>query len=104
MRFKELLSRADDETLQLLLGEAPMKLILSLDPSLATPQKLRDLVTSIYTPEGLLLSSEKRAILFDLLPQSEANMLHQILEIRDNGNRYASLKNSNYSGTPTSFG
>lgn len=94
MRFKELLSRADDETLQLLLGEAPMKLILSLDPSLATPQKLRDLVTSIHTSEGLLLSSEKRAILFDLLPQSEANMLHQILELRDNGNRYAALKNA----------
>ncbi len=92
MRFIELLSRADDETLQHLLGEAPMKLILSLDPSLATPQQLRDLVIRIYTPEGLLLSSEKRPILFDLLPQSQANVLHQILGLRNNGNVYTSLK------------
>lgn len=94
MRLKELLSRADDETLQHLLGEAPMKLILSLDPSLATPQKLRDLIIQVHTSEGLLLSSEKRAILFDLLPQSQANFLHQVLELRDNGNVYASLKSA----------
>lgn len=92
MRFKDLLSRADDETLQLLLGEAAMKLILSLDPSLATPEQLRELATRIHTPEGLLLSPDKRSILFDLLPQSEANMLLQIIGLRDEENVYTSLK------------
>ena len=80
MRFIELLSRADDETLQLLLGEAPMKLLFALDPQLATPQQLRDLILSIHTAEGLLLSSEKRAILLDLLPQGSAKILHTVLQ------------------------
>lgn len=92
MRFNELLSRADDETLQLLLGESPMKLILILDPGLATPKQLKDLILRLYTMEGLLLSPEKRAILFDLLPQNQARILHQILDLKDTGHLYPSLK------------
>ena len=80
MRFIELLLRADDETLQFLLGEAPMKLLFALDPQLATPRQLRDLILSIHTAEGLLLSSEKRAILLDLLPQGSAKILHTVLQ------------------------
>lgn len=92
MRLDELLSRADDETLQLLLGESPMKLILSLDPRLATPEELRQLILRLYTPSGLLLSSRKRAILFDLLPKSEAELLHRLLAPDDTGQIYQDLK------------
>ena len=92
MRFNELLSRADDETLQCLLGESPLKLILLLDPGLATPTQLRDLILRLYTAEGLLLSWEKRAVLFDLLPPQQGKILHQILGLNDNGQIYQNLK------------
>ena len=58
-----------------------MKLLFALDPQLATPQQLRDLILSIHTAEGLLLSSEKRAILLDLLPQGNAKILHTVLQL-----------------------
>ncbi len=92
MRFSELLSRADDETLQLLLGQAPMKLLLTLDRQLSTPQRLRNLILQIYSAEGLLLSSEKRQILFDLLPKESAEFLHNVLGLPRNGNTYSELK------------
>ncbi len=92
MRFVELLSRADDETLQILLGQSPMKLLLTLEPQLSTPQQLRNLILRIYSAEGLLLSFEKRQILFDLLPKESAEILHKVLGLPQNGNTYIELK------------
>lgn len=92
MRFNELLSRSDDETLQLLLGETPMRLILLLDPGLATPARLRELVVQFYTAEGLLLSQEKRALLFDLLPLNQAQLLTQVLGLKAENQPYDLLK------------
>ncbi len=92
MRLEELLSRADDETLQLLLGKAPMKLLLNLDPNLATPKQIRDLILQIYTAEGLLQSSESRSILLDVLPKQSAELLHRILQFPRNGDVYYQLK------------
>jgi len=92
LRFVDLLSRADDETLQLLLGQAPMNLLLTLDRRLATPQRLRDLVLQIYSSEGLLQSSDKRRILFDLLPKESAETLHKVLGLPPKGNIYHELK------------
>ncbi|MCY4539603.1 MAG: DEAD/DEAH box helicase [Chloroflexi bacterium] len=92
MRFSELLSRADDETLQLLLGQAPLKLLLTLDPKLATPQQIRKLILRIYSAEGLLLSPDKRQILFDLLPNESASILHRVLQLPHNGNTNLELK------------
>ena len=94
MRFEELLSRADDETLQLLLGEAPLKLLLALDPKLATPSQIRDLILRIHTAEGLLLSRESRSILVDVLPKQNAEFLHTILQLPRNGDIYYQLKHS----------
>lgn len=92
MRFDELLSRSDDETLQLLLGEAPLRLLLTLDPKLATPRQIRDLIMRIYTAEGLLLSRESRSILIDVLPKQDAEILHRILQLPRNDNIYHQLK------------
>lgn len=92
MRFEELLSRCDDEALQLLLGEAPMQLILMLDPGLATPARLQELVLQLFTAEGLLASPEKRAILFDLLPVKQANLLIKILGLKEIDQPYQLLK------------
>ncbi len=92
MRFEDLLSRADDETLQLLLGQAPLKLLLTLDAQLATPQQIRELILRIYSAEGLLLSPDKRQILFDLLPYESAHILHKVLRLPQNRNTYQELK------------
>lgn len=93
MRFDALLSRTDDEAMQFLLGEAPMRLIMLLDPGLATPARLRELIVGLRTREGLLLSKEYRSILFDLLPKQEADILAQILGINGKWDVYAELKN-----------
>lgn len=71
-----------------------MRLILSLDPGLATPARLRELVLQLYSAEGLLLSP-KRAILFDLLPINQAKLLCTVLEVEDSSDPYESLKNRN---------
>ncbi len=92
MRFEDLLSRADDETLQLILGQAPLKLLLTLDAQLVTPQRIRELILNIYSAESLLLSSEKRQILFDLLPKESAEILHRVLRLSQNGNTFHELK------------
>lgn len=92
LKFEELLSRCDDEALQLLLGEAPMQLVLMLDPGLATPARLQELVLQLFTAEGLLASPEKRAILFDLLPVKQANLLIKILGLKEIDQPYQLLK------------
>jgi superfamily II DNA or RNA helicase len=69
-----------------------MKLLLTLDNQLSTPQQLRNLILRIYSEAGLLLSSEKRQILFDLLPKESAEILHKVLSLPQNGNTYSELK------------
>lgn len=92
MRLTDLLSRADDEALQLLIGDVPMKLIQLLDPGLATSQHLQNLILRLHTAEGLLLSRDKRAILFDLLSPTQAEMLHQVLGLPASEHPYDALK------------
>ena len=98
MRFNELLSLADDETLQRLLGKAPMKLLLTLSPEMATPRQIRDLILRIHSEDGLLLASDKRHILFDLLPRENATLLHRVLDIEreGQGNVYGDLKRARF--------
>ncbi len=96
MKFDLLLSRADDTTLQQLLGETPMRLLMLLDPGLATPTRLRDLIVSLNTREGLLRDKASRDILFDLLPISEAKILAKILGV-DESAPYQSLKRASIS-------
>jgi len=92
MRFDDLLSRADDETLQFLLGKSALQLVTLLDPGLATPTKLRELVVGLRTRVGLLISQETRACLVDLLRPKEAEALATVLQISSDKNAYNSLK------------
>lgn len=92
MRFDDLLSRADDETLQTLLGSAAVRLLKLLDPSLATPTRLREILLSLHTPESLLLSKDSRDILFELLRPKEAEILALILPAPDRSDIYQALK------------
>lgn len=95
MDFDNLLSRADDETLQAMLGSSSVRLITLLDPNSATPTRLRELLLSLRTREGLLASKNSRALLFDLLRQKEAELLAQVLGIKGQGDIYQALKGTN---------
>lgn len=75
MRFEELLSRADDEVLQELVGTRIVRLLNMLDPLLARPTRLRELVTSFRPAEELLRDTDARHALLDLLPIDVAQSL-----------------------------
>lgn len=92
MNFKNLLSRADDETLQKLLGSATVCLLKLLDPSLATPTRLREILLSLHSPENLLLTKESRDILLELLRPEEAKILALVLQGSNHNDSYQSLK------------
>ena len=92
MKLDHLLSRADDEALQELLGGPALRLIMLLDPTLATPSKLRKLIIELHTRAGLLLSKESRNLLFDLLPRQQATILATILGASNQAGDYEALK------------
>lgn len=79
MRFEQLLSRADDEVLQELLGAHIVRLLTLLDPTLARPTRLREVITSFRPPEELLRDPESRRLLVDLLPHDDAVGLADVL-------------------------
>ena len=91
VKFDALLSRADDQTLQALLGDTGMRLIMLLDPKLSTPTKLKEIIVGLHTLEGLLLSREARTLLVDLLRPAEAKKLADLLKL-DTTNIYHALQ------------
>lgn len=91
MEFNTLLSRAEDETLQDLLGRTAVRLIMLLDETLATPTRLRELLLGLRRPEGLLLDMSSRAILCDLMRENEARMLVEAVGL-PSGDVYSQLK------------
>jgi DNA repair protein RadD len=92
LKFEDLLSRADDETLQVLLGSAVVRLLKSFDPSLTTPTRLRQILMGLHTPESLLLSKDSRNLLLELLRPEQAKILAIILEVGDRGDVFQALK------------
>ena len=81
MRFDTFTSRFDDGLIQNLLGEAALKLLTAIDPTLNSRTKLLALAIDLYTPAGLLLDKSKRNAMFDLLHPQEAADLVSILNL-----------------------
>jgi len=92
LNFDELLSRADEETLQTLFGSSAFRLVKLLDSRLATPTNLREVLVSIYSRESLLLSKDSRIVLFELLRPKQAEILATILSASDNEDVFKALK------------
>lgn len=69
------MSRADDETLQSLVGQQTVRLLNSLDTDLARPRELRGIVTKLHTPEDLLRAQNSRQLLLGLLRRANAEEL-----------------------------
>lgn len=96
LNFDNLLSRADDETLQSLLGDSSVRLITLLDPSSATPSRLRELLLGLRSRQALLAAKESRTLLFDLLRENEAALLASALNLQASANVYRALKETNF--------
>lgn len=78
-KFGELLARADDETLQQLVGSHIVRLLSALDPQLATPSNLRRTCLKLHSPESLLRDPEARGRLVTLLrPEPAATLAAQL--------------------------
>ena len=92
MTFDNLFSRADEETLQQLVGKDALHLMMTMDSKLASPSKLREVVVGLHTREGLLLASDKRALLLDLLSLNSSKDLAQLLGAPPDKNSYDFLK------------
>ena len=93
--FQNLLSRADDVVLQELVGLDVVRLLRSIDPALATPTNLRNLLSDFKEPVELLRDSETRAILLDLLPAATAEELRETLSLPMAGDPFDALKRFN---------
>lgn len=92
MNFNDLLLKAEQGTLKKLLGSATFQLLKLLEPNLTYPSKLKEIILTIYTPEQLLLSKEKRNLLFDLLSPKQAEILAIVLKAPQNEDPYRALK------------
>ena len=90
--FQNLLSRADDVVLQELVGLDVVRLLRSIDPALATPTSLRNLLSEFKEPADLLRDSETRGILVDLLPVATAEHLLEVLDLPKAGDAFYALK------------
>ena len=95
MSFDQLMSRADDFVLQQLVGGDVVRLLRHIDPALASPGKLRNLVKKIKTPSDLLRDTQSRTMLLELLSPSAATELLECLGVQSNGDSYVTLEKLN---------
>ena len=81
MKFDTLLARADEETLQRILGRRVLRLLQFLDPSLTRPTILRQLLTDLSPPSDLLRDETARRELLMLMRPEEALQLNYDLPL-----------------------
>ena len=81
VKFDTLLARGDEETLRRLVGQRVLRLLQLLDPGLARPSVLRQLVIDLYPPAQLLRNPEARSDLLMLMRPEEALQLSRELSL-----------------------
>ena len=89
------MSRADDVVLQELVGLDVVRLLMSIDPALATPTNLRNLLSDFKEPVDLLRDTDTRRTLLDLLPIATAEQLCKSLALPTAGDPFDALKRFN---------
>ena len=92
MNFTKLLSRADEETLEHLIGRDSLRLLHTLDEQLTLPSRLRKVVLDLRGAQHLLTDTESCRLLFDLLTKQEARQLASLLDANSTRNAYQALK------------
>ena len=79
VNLDDLLSRADDEILEQLLGQDALRLLRLLDAELSRPARLRDLVRPLYGDAALVGESRLRRLLFQVLRPHEARAIGSLI-------------------------
>ncbi len=97
VNFSDLLSRADEEVMQSILGSNVLKLVGTLDQSYLSPQSLKKMVLGLYSPYSLLTSAKHRILLLELLRRDEAENLVSMLLLESNGDPYSALVSCRFS-------
>ena len=92
LSLDHLLSRADDYVLQQIIGGNVVRLLRHINPALATPAKLRELLSQLKEPSELLRVNCTRTLLLELLSPSEARALLDHLGVPRNGNPFIELE------------
>lgn len=90
MRFRDLLGRADEETLQELVGRSSVAVLGALDERLTSPMELRRICLELHSPLELLRSSSSRSLLLQHLSSEDASELASLLSL-DTENPFESL-------------
>lgn len=98
MLFNDFLTRADDQTLQELLGPKVLRLLRAIDREDFTPRRQRQLLLEQIKPQTLLKQRRTREILLDLLRPEEAHRLVELLGGKS-GSPYEALKIMSFSGS-----
>ncbi|MND89259.1 type I restriction enzyme EcoKI subunit R [compost metagenome] len=94
--FETFLTRADDETLQQLLGTKVLRLLRALDPRGFNQGRQRALVLEQTKPQTLLANKRSRSLLLDLLRAPEAERLCQVLGL--SGEPFSALAGASFTG------
>lgn len=81
VKFEDLFSRADDETIQDILGSQTISILSKIDPENAYNSNLRKVIIDLFGVEGLLLNRNYRALLIDLLRSQELKILAKLLRV-----------------------
>ena len=95
MTFDDLLLRADDQVLQELVGVDVVRVLRHIDPTLATPTRLRNLLSDFKPPSELLRDAHIRMLLLELLPSETARYLKTWIGIPSADEPFTALRKLN---------
>jgi len=90
MTFDQLLLRADEHTLGEILGRDSIQLIRILNQTTLKVGTLREILLALHLPEELLLETQTRKLLLDLMRLDEAQSLVHTLDV-GGGNPFEAL-------------
>ncbi|MBE7483622.1 MAG: DEAD/DEAH box helicase family protein [Polyangiaceae bacterium] len=103
MPFHNLLSRADEPTLEALIGAPAVRLAALLDRELARGTRLRELLVDVRPPTDLLSDPSSRAVLLDLLREEEAVELCELLGLGQGDDVFGSLRTARFRKRSNAF-
>lgn len=92
MNFQDLLDRADEGTLQEIVGAPAYRVMSLLDPGLVRPSELRSLIERTRRPSELILNPGIRGLLFDVLSIDQAQKVVEALGLGADGDPYSALR------------
>lgn len=81
MELKKLLSRADEYTLQQIMGSQTVKILHLLKEDSLYNRDLKELILRLHSPQSLLQIKEYRDLLIDLMREEEIKALGRILNL-----------------------